>query len=300
MMNKRAAKEEAKSEIVIFNECMLACVCFELKEAFMMFKKAAEKGHKKAKWVFNVMKGVELEWNALQEAFIKTETPLGWWFVGLCTNILSEKAFGFFKKSAEAGCSWGQAWFAHFFIHKVEFVERDDKIYVEWLEKSANQNNPEALYDLGNFFYKKVENEKALRYYCDAANLGHKESMYCLGRHEQRTNNLRQAVIWYARARAGAFFGVLDPIGHKLEMGQIPDTDQLYYSLGWGLYWYMHGTTDWESKYAYEKVFGERCLNYYCENFELQQDSIFTFLLYWNKFTGVKGPGTIIAKNGVG
>jgi hypothetical protein len=43
-------------------------------------------------------------------------------------------------------------------------------------------------------------------------------------------------------------------------------------------------------------VFGNQCIDYYCSCVELQQKSIFTFLWFWNRTTGVKGPGQMIAQ----
>jgi hypothetical protein len=74
------------------------------------------------------------------------------------------------------------------------------------------------------------------------------------------------------------------------------DFDQLCYSLGWGLYWYLYGSEYWNEQGDENQVFGNRCLDYYCSCVELQQKSIFTFLLCWNRTTGVKGPGQMIAQ----
>jgi hypothetical protein len=74
------------------------------------------------------------------------------------------------------------------------------------------------------------------------------------------------------------------------------DFNQLCYALGWGLYWYQYRSTEWNERSDEEKAFGSHCLDYYCSCVELQQKSIFTFLLCWNQTTGVKGPGQIIGQ----
>jgi hypothetical protein len=74
------------------------------------------------------------------------------------------------------------------------------------------------------------------------------------------------------------------------------DFDELCYTLGWGLYWYLYGSEMWAEQKGEVKVFSNRCLDYYCSCVELQQKSIFTFLLFWNRTTGVKGPGQMIAQ----
>jgi hypothetical protein len=73
------------------------------------------------------------------------------------------------------------------------------------------------------------------------------------------------------------------------------DLDQLCYTLGWGLYWYLYGSEIW-SRQNDDQAFGNRCLDYYCSCVELQRKSIFKFLLCWNRTTGVKGPGQMIAQ----
>jgi hypothetical protein len=75
------------------------------------------------------------------------------------------------------------------------------------------------------------------------------------------------------------------------------DFNQLCYTFGWGLYWYQYGSEDWNKQGDENRVFGNRCLDYYCSCVELQHKSIFTFLLCWNRTTGgVKGPGQMIGK----
>jgi TPR repeat protein len=86
-----------------------------------------------------VVKDVEMEKSALKETFAKTEEPLGWYFAGRLSN--GREVVDFYKKSAEGGCSWGQAVYGWYF-KQGDFVEKDEKVYVEWLEKAANQNNP--------------------------------------------------------------------------------------------------------------------------------------------------------------
>jgi hypothetical protein len=45
-----------------------------------------------------------------------------------------------------------------------------------------------------------------------------------------------------------------------------------------------------------ENAFPDLCLDYYCFCVELQQKSIFTFLLCWNQTVGVKDVGVLIGK----
>jgi hypothetical protein len=113
--------------------------------------------------------------------------------------------------------------------------------------------------------------------------------------------DLRQAVIWGARGDSYLFWHRLEDAKRALEIRETEDLDcdfnQLCYSMGWGLYWYQYEMGQWKYQSGEEKVFGSRCLDYYCSCVELQLESIFTFLLFWNRMTGgVKGPGQMIAQ----
>jgi TPR repeat protein len=77
-------------------------------------------------------------------------------------------------------------------------------VYVEWLEKAASQNNPEAMEELGEWFrYVGGDKNKAVSYYLAAAQLGWKSSMRdfaeMLRDGEGCEKDLRQAVMWSAK-----------------------------------------------------------------------------------------------------
>jgi TPR repeat protein len=254
-----------------------------------------------------VLEGVEMEESALIEAFAKMEEPLGWCFAGRLSDSYSREQFDFYKKSAEGGCSWGQLMYGWSFKYGREFVEKDLKAYVEWLEKAVNQNNPEAMQWLGDWYRGEERGnnkKKAVSYFRAAAELGWKDSMYWLAEMlrngEGCTKDLRQAVIWSAKGDSRVFWNLLEDARRAFENGAKEDLDcdfnQFCYSLGWGLYWYQYGSNKWREQNDEDKTFVKRCLDYYCSCVELQQKSIFTFLLCWNRTTGVKGPGQMIAQ----
>ena len=68
--------------------------------------------------------------------------------------------------------------------------------------------------------------------------------------------------------------------------------------IGKGLYWYQYKSLSWGWGYnkKKEEEFGVKCLDYYCETIEPQQEAIFLFLLFWNETTKVKGPGQMIGQ----
>jgi hypothetical protein len=258
-------------------------------------------------WICSVVKDVEMEKNALIEALAKTEEPLGWYFAGWLSELGSREKFDFYKKSAEGGCSWGQVSYGAYF-NRGEFVEKDLKVRLEWLDKAVKQNNPKAMDGLGYWFRGDGDDkEKAVSYFHAAAELGWKISMNRLAKMLRNGDgcekDLRQAVIWSAKGDSSTFWfwNLLEQARHAIEKKDTVedldcDFDQLCYSLGWALYWYQYGTWYWIYRSGESKAFGSRCRDFYCSCIERQQESIFTFLLFWNRTTGVTGPGQMIAQ----
>jgi hypothetical protein len=277
-------------------------------EKFARFKRAAAKGHEESIWIVSVVKDVKMEASAVIEAFAKTEEPLGWLFAGVLSYRESREELellDLLKNSAEAGCSWGQVWYGWFFNNDGDSVEQDEHVYVEWMEKSANQNNPMAMNYLGVWFRGDGDDdEEAAGYFRAAAELGWKRSMGWLsgmlydGKGCER--DLRKAAIWSAKKDSVVFWMLLADARRAFEEDTTEDLDcdfnQLCYALGWGLYWYLYDSEAWHQQDDEDQVFGNQCLDYYCSCVELQQKSIFTFLLCWNRTVGVKGPGQMIAQ----
>jgi TPR repeat protein len=233
------------------------------------------------------------------------EEPLGWYFAGKFS--FPRKAFDFFKKSAEGGCSWGQVQYGWCFKFGGDFVEKDKRAYVEWLEKAANRNNPLAMDWLGEWFRAEAnDQEKAVSYYRTGAELGWKNSMGWLANMlmegEGCAKDLRQAVIWGAKGNDSyVFWHLLRDARRALESGATEkldcDFNQLCYTFGWGLYWYQYGTKHWGWTKDDLKPFGNRCLDFYCSCVELQQKSVLTFLLCCKQTTGgMKDLGAMIGK----
>jgi hypothetical protein len=118
---------------------------------------------------------------------------------------------------------------------------------------------------------------------------------------ERFGRDYRHAVIWSATGDSYIFWELLVEAKQAMKSGATEDLEsnfnQLCYSIGWGLYWYQYGSEDWNGVADQEGTFSSSCLDFYCSCVELQQKSIFTFLLFWNRTTGgVKGPGQMIAQ----
>jgi hypothetical protein len=251
------------------------------------------------------VKGVEMTEDDYGEAFAKTEKPLGWYLAGKLSLPNGKPRFDFFKKSAEGGCSWGEVGYAWYFQENygaVGSVERDDKVYLEMLGKAArDQNNPKAMYCLGYWLQWKGNNaEKAISYFRPSAELGWGGSMVWLARMLREANDLTRAVRWSAQGDSPAFFEILEDARKAVETNSdleaAADFNQLSFTLGWGLYWYKYGTVAWMRQTEEDQQYGDRCIDFYCATMELQQESILTFLLFWNQTVGVKDVGTMIGK----
>jgi hypothetical protein len=257
---------------------------------------------------------------ALAEAWAATGEPLGNFLGGLLFEYRSRERFEAFKKSAEGGCGYAQLGYANYFYLSVDgFVDRDLGVYFDLLQLATAQDLPEAFYELGQLlrdiaggnlevgqFGRGIDFTKAHVNIIRAAELGHRMASAVIGwilqDGKECKKDLIRAVILGAKDKKAPFMErVLSQALHAFENGTMQnlrcDFNQLCFLLGWGLYWYQHGSEEWDKRYSSDtKVFGERCLDYYCSCVELQQKSIFTFLLCWNQTTGVKGPGQMIAE----
>jgi hypothetical protein len=298
---------------VLFNE---ALEDFDQDSADLL-RRAAARGHEEAIWILSVMKGGNWWRNALMKRFEKKETPLAYYLCGKLSTEIA-RSTDFWKKSAEGGCSWGQV------AYGLSLQDQGDKL--RWLEKAAGDSNPAAFVALGNYFEEEENDlEKAVGYYRAAAELGWKASLKPLACALTELGDLRQAIIWAARDKKnngsgrfyepGPFWKLHDRISNAFFLGKNEyldcDFNGLCYSLGWGLYWYMYSDRmwgpgrgsawrtgdahrDWEMEWG--KAFRDHCCNYYSSCVQLQRKSIFTFLWCWNRTTGVKEPGRMIAQ----
>jgi TPR repeat protein len=265
-----------------------------------LFDRPALKKHKDSIWILSVVKDVEMEESALKEAFAKTERPLGWYCAGRFSKYASREQFEWYKKSAEGGCSWGQAVVALYYNGGYGFIAQDEDLRREWLEKAAKQNNPWALAELGRDFEHDQDNrDQYLAYLTAAGELGWQSAKRALGFYWTKID-FRRSVIWHARGEWHGFGYCLEDAQLALEKGMTEelacDFDQLCYTLGWGIYWHYFRTKHWSIEAETVKAFGNRCLDYYCSCVEWQQKSIFAFLLCWNQTVGVKDVGVMIAK----
>jgi TPR repeat protein len=268
------------------------------RRAFKKFERAAAKGNADASWILSVVGGMEMteEETSLKTAFGKTEEPLGWYFAGLLSPLETREEFEFFKKSAEGGCSWGQVKYAWYFLEGFKgFSEQNESLYVKWLQKAAKQNNPDAMHWLAcHYTGKDGYEEQVWSYFQTAAELGWRKSMGFLVVIEPygKIKGWRN-VYWAARRDSTRFWTFLEAAGKMREYNKV---NQHCYVLGWGLYWYKYGTDEWNQQGDDTQRFGNLCIDFYCSTVKLQQESIFTFQMFWKQKTGVTAVGILIAK----
>jgi TPR repeat protein len=301
-------REAEKSGAVLFHEAMdmiggdLEKHPTSLEKIFRLFERAAAKGHEESIWISSVAQNVEKDKTALKNAFSKTEKPLGWYLAGELSDPCSQDQFNCMQKSAEGGYSWGRVKYSWFYKAGA-FVEQDEEAYLELIQQAAEQSNPQALNELGYWFGWKRDIDKAISYFRAAAELGWKNSMDPLAgmlrNGEGCRRDSRQAAIWSATGgKSSVFWALLDQI--RPDYGGPTDLDcnfdQVCYALGWGIYWYVHGSESWNQQTREHYTFDICCLIHYCSCVELQQESIFTFLMCWKRTIGVMDVGQMIAE----
>ena len=292
---KRREREEEKSGEELYVRAMEEFDFVGEEEGFRLLGRAGEKGDKEAGWVSEVVReGGEKE--RLKRVFAERECGAGWYWAGKLSARGSEEQHEYYRKSSEAGYSWGQERYA-------DVIREDKKLYVALLEKAAAQNCPFALFELC-FWYKHVEgedSEKARRYNFRAAQMGLKHAMEEAGKAFYRDRDLPQAAFWSSSGNGYfLFWKILREAFNGWRSGRTADLgfdfNALAMELGKGLYWYKYMTYDWIDLKDSEKEFGERCMEYYCSEVELQQKTVLLFMHFWNKTTCVKGIGKIIGQ----
>merc|ERR1711991_635610 len=98
--------------------------------------------------------------------------------------------------------------------------------------------------------------------------------------------DLVQAVYWAAETGIRPFWRALEDAAkawNDMAFAYLGcDFTRLTMEIGRGLYWYQYEGEHWKEQDATAREFGIKCLDYYCETIELQQEAILSFLLFWN------------------
>jgi TPR repeat protein len=273
--------------------------------ALSLFQESASLGHAKGEWVWKLLEEAGPERDAANRAFASIEDDsLALFLAASLSDASCSDYYDYNQKSAAAGCfyGWGELAYAELLKYGLAGYaepQEDEEEYWKYMEKSAAANNFVALFTFGRHYQSQNDPVKAHSYFLRAAELGSTQATERLIVMKALGNGCKQdriaAVHWAARIGSNWFEKLMSETERSHKSGK-PEF-RMCYALGEGMYWHMFGSKVW-SVVPYQEVtaFGERCLKYYCEMVELQQESICTFLLFWNRAVGVKDIGVVIGK----
>jgi TPR repeat protein len=121
-----------------------------------------------------------------------------------------ERAFEYWKKAAELGDAG-----AHFDVagmyHLGRGVEEDQEKKIYHCEKAAIGGHPAARNSLGNYEERNGNNERAVKHFIIAANIGHEKSMKALWKHYSDGNIAKQDLEATLRAHQAAIDEMKSP-----------------------------------------------------------------------------------------
>jgi TPR repeat protein len=248
----------------------------------------AELGHEESQRIVALMKGHTKE--ECKEILAKSTEPMDWFFAGQLSYDAEQKDL--LKKSAEAGCSWGQLMYG---------LKLNKEAQLEWLKKSADHGNRSGMLFLG-FYYRnggRTRMTEAKVWFLKAAQLGNRTAMENVANY---SDDLKDKVYW--AAKANTFHGektfktqilnVRDvALGRKItkHLGGYR-LEEMIFHIGECLYWDMDL---WASSIE-QNIFGDACVDFYCKTVDLHQQAILLFLKFWKETVGVKELGQMIAR----
>lgn len=306
----REKREARKSANVLFVEAMeeldLSC-----KYWFNCFEKSAQKGHKESQFILDVMKKLDdgiTDLTIIEEAFAATNCPQGWYWAGrmFYMNIRLDDKMGYFKKSSDAGYSWGQQMYAECLSNfNCNHYSILDYAYINLLEKASSQGNTTAMLSLAMYYqhmyYQHMKDIDSIKY-CFKV----KQYMLTASELGSITAKSQLAKMYYY----GVIFDTNPVLAARYSTKKynylifemlnvtnlINDTNHsLIMELGRWLYW----QSDLEiisTLSEDDKKIVDRCADYYCCKTEATQTAIFQFLYFWNKTTGIKDVGKMIGQ----
>ena len=245
-------------------------------EKWTLFQEAASKGHKESQWICNVLKDIDInDINLVARTLEATNSPIGWYWAAIAyycvedytiTFTTKEKCKSMLEKSANTG-------FIPAIIHSTWYLERQQQVNV-----LKDINHPRAWMMLGQYL-------ESTDYLLRAVNQGCTYSAKLLVCNH--TNIIDCLFISEWIEKISSFKNELfEKCVDYIVANQHFDLDDfVYMHMGKGLYWYDYPTAPITLFY-----------NYYCENIDIQQESLYLFLLIWKTFFGSKDVGTLIAK----
>lgn len=115
------------------------------------------------------------------------------------------EAFKLFSLAAQKGDALSQNYLGHMY-YCAKGVLKDEKLALEWWNKSEQQNNDDAAYNLGIFYREgpeiKRDYTKSMEMFTKAAKQGHSSAMYEMGKMGLADKSLStEAIIWLKKAK---------------------------------------------------------------------------------------------------
>ncbi|MBQ9694638.1 MAG: SEL1-like repeat protein [Kiritimatiellae bacterium] len=186
------------------------------------YRKAAEQGHAGAQNNLGTQyangQGVAQSWHeavkwyrkAAEQGYMWAQCNLGWrYFYGQGVSQSYDGAIRWFKESAKQNHKW--AYMALGYCYKEgKGVEQNDFNAIEYYEEAAAQDVVKAMLELGKLYEKGWHRgywQKAVKWYCEAAEKGDQEAQYWMGIYFDRghgsglhNHSLGDALKWYRKA----------------------------------------------------------------------------------------------------
>lgn len=230
LLNILATRGNAKAQLEVA-KCYLNSENVELSlhmdKGINYLKKAAKQGLTEAEYMLgemywtgvedlidqNVKKAIELFEKTANKGNAHAMYKLGLAYGnGNGVAVDKQKARNYYRMAAEKGDVNAQIQYGYI----LETEDFNMKEALKWYQKSADQGNMIAQYNLGQMYRSgngvEVDYEKALKYYKKAADQGYADAMNCLGFMYEKglgvNSNINTAYQWYqAAADAGNVYG---------------------------------------------------------------------------------------------
>jgi len=292
MNNKRSIREEEKTAERLFIEAMQYNHYISLDARMKFFKRPAEKGHQESQFIWSVYNSKAFADLGAQAAFQNTNCAIGYYWASemSCNGV---ESMILMRKSSECGYSWGQIEYAIY----MRTVLKKEKEYVDIIERLATQNHPRAQYLLGMIYKANGQHEKAIFYLETSVNAGwNTGALYLSDIFYKNEYGFRNLVKFAKFCSANYLARILDSLKYEAYEESGCDPNILALEIGKKQYWWFYGHFPFREHVDKEAVTAKKYLKYYCYMMELQQQSIFQFLYYWNEMGGIKDIGKMIAK----
>jgi len=299
LLEKRKAREEAEDPQIIFNSAMIQ-ISYNETHAYPQFERAAKRGHQESGWINQILKKSNLDNNQnVAENFVKTETAIGYFIAAeLFFDINNQKSVEYLQKSRELGCVWAIVKYSGDMCNKQHQFPDIVNHHMNVIKNAAEENNPEACLVYAHYLgYKRSKG--ALEYAIKSYDLGNKYSTRLITTMLAVKENdyLSKAIFYTSKYENTVFPTMLRHIFNK-KIYIVSNCTSLPLQVGRTMYWQFYQSKQIHYSATKEIIeFAEKCMDYYCEMMDLQQQSIFSFLLSWNCVTGgMKDVGKLIAK----